>query len=202
MTLFILINTSDGVTDRPPVEVAGGLLRDDARKEASLKDLDRAAPSHTQERPQLHNASISASEATGSPTATTLRAVTIGALSPELFCEVLMHLPPVSRLKATHVCRSWRDVSLANPRVWRLASLKDALGCSYALTKAFLERSKDLPTSLVLDKQKTLPMNILEPMLQTVAKELPRLQHLRLQVPPETPTRLLLKTLRVRSPML
>ena len=62
--------------------------------------------------------------------------------------------PRVWALVTPHVCRKWRDITLAHPRLWSQIDLRSAPRIHEDLVHAMLRRSKQAPLSVVYDKHK------------------------------------------------
>ncbi|KAI9056921.1 hypothetical protein FKP32DRAFT_1762897, partial [Trametes sanguinea] len=134
----------------------------------------------------------------GHPTGTS----SIQSLPAELFCEVLYNLWPEDRVTASHVCRRWRNIALADPRVWQVTLELHEDMDSDAMVAAFLERSKPLPVQINVSLDAPPDTDILQTRLRTVAQELGRMKELELYVPDETPREVVLQAIQGAAPLL
>ncbi|KAI9056857.1 hypothetical protein FKP32DRAFT_1417719 [Trametes sanguinea] len=173
-----------------------------AESTRNLQEVDQTASKPAETSTGDEAPSDSQETAIFSPATSALGSATMDSLPEELFCEILTHLPARQRMEATHVCRRWRNVALAHPHVWQLTSVASEDCLPYALAKAFMERSKGLPTSLALHIRTISRFGVAASMLQTVVQEMSRLRHLHLFIPPDISDKLLLKALQTNAPML
>ncbi|KAJ7641160.1 hypothetical protein FB45DRAFT_825305 [Roridomyces roridus] len=85
-------------------------------------------------------------------------------LPNELVCEIFMHFiptyplcPPLtgpeSPTTLTHVCREWRAIALAMPKLWRAISLRFADASKVETVRTWLDRSGANPLSIQMETE-------------------------------------------------
>lgn len=103
-------------------------------------------------------------------------------LPEEIILEVLKNLVDrrqgdvVHIVRATHVCKRWRDIALNAPTLWTYFAI-DRLD----VTTAFLERSRSMPLSVFL----TNPRHPMHQLSRLLAPHLPRVRGIRVRCPPD-----------------
>ncbi|OJT04094.1 hypothetical protein TRAPUB_5246 [Trametes pubescens] len=79
-------------------------------------------------------------------------------------------------VRATHVCKRWRDIALNAPSLWTYFAI-DRLD----VTTTFLERSRSMPISVFL----TNPRHPMHQISRLLAPHLPRMRGIRVRCPPD-----------------
>ena len=118
------------------------------------------------------------------------------SLPPELLRQIFSYLNfPQGRnanlIRATHVCKQWRAVALADPALWSSFALHSPDG-----VKECLSRSKDMPLSLSLAEQ---PSPTSAAYVQQASH---RIRSLLISIPEAEPIETLLNTLKAGAPLL
>ncbi|KAJ7641196.1 hypothetical protein FB45DRAFT_1053765 [Roridomyces roridus] len=83
-------------------------------------------------------------------------------LPDELVCEIFMHFVPTyplcppltgpeSPTTLTHVCREWRAIALATPKLWQAISLRFADAGKVETVRTWLDRSGTNPLSIQME---------------------------------------------------
>lgn len=118
------------------------------------------------------------------------------SLPPELLRQIFSYLnhPPgrnANLIRATHVCKQWRTVALADPALWSSFALHNA-DC----VRECLVRSKDMPLSLAL---------VLKPSIASaihIRRGTHRVRSLSITIPEAESIEILLNTLKAGAPLL
>lgn len=112
------------------------------------------------------------------------RLAAVSRLVPEIVSEILIYVAHDSIglgrewLKATHICRDWREIALHSPRVWNHLHLTSNVDCSREL----IARSKETP--LYVSTSTIIP----DASLDLVIGQLYRIHTLQLVIVPKATT--------------
>ncbi|KAJ6602793.1 hypothetical protein DFH09DRAFT_451509 [Mycena vulgaris] len=118
-------------------------------------------------------------------------------LPNEIISEIFTHFLPVypicpplcgplSPNRLTEICRKWRDIALATPRLWRAVCIHDieddVFARQIAMVKAWLSRSGSCPLSVRMDKDAIDPVQPAQELLNVIVPYRARWEHAKLVI--------------------
>ncbi|KAJ7623762.1 hypothetical protein FB45DRAFT_926680 [Roridomyces roridus] len=122
----------------------------------------------------------------------------IHTLPPEIMSEIFTHVLPPYPLRPrangfdsptllSHVCRSWREIALSTPRLWRAIAihLSGLLSCpaKVHMLETWLQRSQCCPLSISIRAGSHTKISLLDRVLPTLFAQCHRWEYLRLVGP-------------------